>query len=294
MAHLWPDNFPDPQVIVTGRDGDQAYLAIATNAGGCNVPTLWSSDLQTWRAGDDALPALASWTLPGKVWAPEAARFADRWVLYYTTRGPEDGRQCISVATAERPEGPYRDVSEAPLVYEDEAGGSIDASPFTDTDGQSWLTWKNDGNAVGVDTWISIQRLASDGLSLLGEPVRLIKQDLAWEGHLVEGSYLWHRDGRFHLFYSANAFASADYAVGHAVAEAPDGPYLKDPDPILVSNEVAAGPGHCTLFEQGGRTWMVYHAWQPGAVGQAPGRSLWLSEVHFGADGSVRVDPPAR
>ena len=291
MPELWPHNFADPQVLPVGADG---YLAIATNSDGVNVQTLRSADLTTWRPGPDALPNLPGWSRPGKVWAPEAARFGDRWVLYYTTRGPNDGLQCVSLAVSDRPAGPYVDESTEPLLYEQHAGGSIDASPFTDSAGQHWLLWKNDGNAVGMDTWISIQRLTPDGLALQGEPVRLIRQDLPWEGTLVEGPYLWELDATFHLFYSANDFGSTDYAVGHAIADRPEGPYRKDERPILVSNEVAAGPGHCTLFSEGGRTLMVYHAWHSGAVGEPPGRTMWLSEVHFAADGSVTVEPPAR
>ena len=40
-------------------------------------------------------------------------------------------------------------------------------------------------------------------------------------------------------------------------------PSPRPPDPVLTSNEVAAGPGHCALFAHDGRVWMVYHAWTP-------------------------------
>lgn len=128
---------------------------------------------------------------------------------------------------------------------------------------------------------------------LLGEPERVIRQDLAWEGDLVEGPFVREEDGVYHLFYSANDFGSDRYAVGHATADAPTGPFVKDDEPVLVSNEVAAGPGHNSLVERDGRVWMVYHAWAPDAVGsEVPGRTMWLSEVTF--DGrSVSVDPPA-
>ena len=96
----------------------------------------------------------------------------------------------------------------------------------------------------------------------------------------------------FHLFYSANSFASADYAVGHAVADSPLGPFTKSGDPILVGNEVAAGPGHNSLFERNGKVWMVYHAWAPDAVGSDfPGRTMWLSEVTFSGR-TASVVPP--
>ena len=53
-------------------------MAIATNGNGMNVQSLVSDDLVTWTQGTDAMPELASWTTPGKVWAPEVHRFADR------------------------------------------------------------------------------------------------------------------------------------------------------------------------------------------------------------------------
>jgi hypothetical protein len=47
------------------------------------------------------------------------------------------------------------------------------------------------------------------------------------------------------------------------------------------------------VVRRGGKIWMLYHAWQPDAVGsELPGRNLWLSEVTFSTQGSVRVVPP--
>ena len=54
---------------------------------------------------------------------------------------------------------------------------------------------------------------------------------------------------------------------------------------MLASNDVAVGPGHCSLFAQNGRVWMAYHAWTPGEVGSdVPGRAMWLSEVTFATE----------
>lgn len=287
-------NFPDPQVV---RDGD-TWVAIATNGNTMNVQTATSADLVTWTAGGDALPAVASWSAEGKVWAPETVKIGNTWVMYYTTRAPDPAIQCLSVAVADRAQGPYVDASTAPLVCESDVGGTIDASPFIDRDGTAYLSWKNDGNAVAEDTWISIQPMSADGLSLTGAPTRLIRQDLTWEGDLVEAPYLWVDDSSgtpvYHLFYSANSYADGRYAVGHARATSPLGPFTKDPEPILVSNDVAVGPGHNSLVATGDEVWMVYHAWNPASVGDdTVGRAMWLSRVQFGKDGSVKVDPPA-
>ncbi|SDU83389.1 glycoside hydrolase family 43 protein [Jiangella alkaliphila] len=287
---VFDEDFPDPAVI----EADGGYYAYATNSPLGNVPALTSSDLVSWEPAGDAMPVLAPWVTGGRTWAPEIAVHApDRYVLYYTALGTASGRQCVGRAVATSPAGPFVDDSAEPLICQAGDGGSIDASPFTDADGTRYLLWKNDGNAVGVDTWIYAQPLSEDGLSLVGSPVQLMKQDQPWEGDLVEAPFLWLRDGTYYLFYSANAYDSADYAVGYAVCDGPLGPCRKPADaPILVSSDDAAGPGHCVLIEKDGRTWMVHHAWPPDAVGSVlPGRTMWLTEVTW-EDGVPVLDGP--
>jgi beta-xylosidase len=288
---VYDNNFADPQVIAVGA----TYYAFATNGPLGNVQTLKSADLVAWEQVGDALPALPAWTLPGKVWAPEVAvQAADRYVMYYTTSHDESHRQCVGVAVASKPEGPYVDKSSKPLICQENEGGSIDASPFTDSDGQRWLYWKNDGNAIGVDTWIYASRLSPDGLSLVGGTTKLIKQTLPWEGDLVEAPYMVEREGKFHLFYSANAYDKASYAVGHALCASPAGPCTKSGDPILTTSDDAAGPGHNMVLVKDNRYWFVYHAWDPAQVGSdPPGRTMWLSELTWTAD-TPHVQPPLR
>ncbi len=283
-------DFPDPMIV---RSGDR-YLAVATNGNGSHVQVATSPDLVRWEQADDALPKLPEWTSPGKVWAPEISVVSEtRSLLYYTTSAPDGRRQCLSVAVAERAEGPYTDDSRGPLVCNSiEQGGSIDPHPFQDVDGQRYLYWKNDGNAVGADTWLWVQRLSEDGARLVGKPSRLIKQDLAWEGSLIEAPFVVRSGETYHLFYSANDYASSSYAEGHAAGSSPTGPFRKDAEPVLASNDVAAGPGGGAIVMDGARAWMAYHAWAPDAIGSGPpGRQLWLSEVIFSGQRAA-VEPP--
>jgi beta-xylosidase len=285
-------NVPDPMIIA---DDDGSWWAFATNGNGANVQTMRSTDLVTWEQMPDALPELPGWTTAGSTWAPEVTRSDDgRWLMYYTTPAPSErgNIQSIGVAVADSPGGPYVDSTAEPLVCETEDGGSIDAHPFTAADGKRYLYWKNDGNRIGSDTWISVQQLDSSGTELVDEPRRLIKQDLPWEGSLVEAPFVVEVEGRFWLFYSGNAFDSEAYAVGVAQGDDPAGPFTKRPQPILISDDVAAGPGHCAIFAVADRRWMVYHAWPPDGIGSAiPGRTMWLSEVEITA-GEVSVTPP--
>ncbi|MFF5175309.1 glycoside hydrolase family 43 protein [Micromonospora sp. NPDC000089] len=281
---------PDPFAV---RVGDEWFL-FHTNAGGQNVPVRRSADLVDWSESTEALPELPSWADAGKTWAPEVIQLAeDRFGLYYTVAGRAAGRQCVGRAVAAAPQGPYRDDSTGPLICQDELGGSIDASPFRDADGSLWLLWKNDGNAIGVDTWLWSQRLADDGLTLVGQPTKLLKQTEPWEGALIEGPFFHRRDGRLYLFFAANAYDKDTYAEGYAVCESPTGPCVKAPEnPILKTNEVASGPGHASMVEKDGRTWLVYHAWPPGQEGSTdPGRQVWLDEVTW-PNGNPVVNGP--
>jgi beta-xylosidase len=275
---VYEGDAPDPQAVLV----DGTWYLVHTNSGGRNVPVLTSPDLVDWTPAGDALPTLPAWADPGKTWAPEILPLAPgRFVLYPTVADRASGRQCITRAVGTAPGGPYTDDSTGPLICQADLGGSIDASPFRDRDGSLYLVWKNDGNALGADTWLWSQRLSADGLRLEGAPAKLLKQTEPWEGKVIEGPFLWRHEDRLFVFYAANAYDTAAYAEGYAVCDGPLGPCHKaDGNPILASRDAASGPGHASMVERDGRTWLLYHAWPAGAEGaQSPGRQLWLDEV---------------
>ncbi len=261
-------DFPDPDLL---QAGDVTY-AYATNGNGQHVQAARSENLVEWTPLPDVLPELPVWAVQdfGWTWAPEVAATgqAPAYVLYFTTRLAigHGGIQCIGLATASVPEGPFQSQGDTPFVCQQNRGGSIDASLFVDEDGTRYLLWKNDGNSMGGQSWIHIQRLAAGGLALEGEPVQLITAGQPWEGILVEGPTLWLHAGRYYLFYSANDFASPRYATGYAVADDPLGPYEKAGGPLLATDLRAQviGPGGQDVFAApDGETWIMFHDWSP-------------------------------
>ena len=259
---------------------DGTYYAYATNSDDENVPTLTSKDLVRWEPAGDAMPKLAPWVLAGKTWAPEIAKIGNTYHLYYTAGSLDVMKQCVGHAVARKPTGPYADMSKKPLVCQVNEGGSIDAHPFRDADGTLYLLWKNDGNCCGMDTFIYSQKLSKDGSKLVGKRIRLVKQDSAWEGMLVEAPSLLEQEGTYYLFFSGNAYNTDAYAVGYATCETPLGPCEDAPEnPILATECDAGGPGHQTFItDDDGELWIVYHAWE-GGPDLAPGRSMWIDEV---------------
>lgn len=256
------DDFPDPDVL----EVDGTFYAYATNGNLRNVRVARSTDLQDWELLDDALPDLPSWVIPGKTWAPEVTELADgSYVLYFTATNFDPTFQCIGVAVSDNPEGPFDVVGDEMLICPAEEGGAIDAATFLDEDGTRYLLWKNDGNCCGYDTWIYLAPLTPDGLALTDEPVPLIRQDQPWEGDLVEAPTLVKRDGTYVLFYSANAYAGDDYAIGYATASAADGPYTKAEEPLLTTEATDSefiGPGGQDIVElSDGVDVLAFHSW---------------------------------
>jgi beta-xylosidase len=293
IASLLEGDFADPFVL---RERD-AYFAFATGTGRANLQVSRSADLQAWGATHEALPHLPNWAAKtgGVTWAPSVLARGNRYVLYYTTRHAASGFQCISRASAGGPEGPYVDDSAQPFVCQIGGDtpmcGSIDPSPFVDADGRLYLLWKSEENsgACRAAPRIWSQALSDDGLELLGAPRPILALDRRWEGAVIEAPSMIARNGRYHLFYSANDYDSAAYAIGYATCASPTEPCAKVTldSPLLGSAGAMLGPGGQELFADAtGPTWMAFHAWTAPRASYSSGgaRSLRLARISFAGE----------
>jgi arabinan endo-1,5-alpha-L-arabinosidase len=135
---------------------------------------------------------------------------------------------------------------------------------------------------AAMQTPILAQRLSKDGTSLLGSPVTLLANDLDWEGHLVEGPFVWKQDGRYWLFYAANDFTDPAYGIGIAVADHPLGPYRKQEAPLLSSSKSWTAPGHPSVAAgPDGTAQIFFHAFFPGTGGYNVFRALLTARLKF-------------
>lgn len=261
-ALLLDHEFADPSLLQVG----DTYFLYATGTASTNVQVGRTDDFVEWTQLADALPTLPGWAEPGFTWAPAVAAMGggSEYVLYFVARDRASGDQCIGVATSHLPEGPFSSTTAQPLVCQVDLGGSIDPYVFID-DEQPFLLWKNDAPSYGAEPWLWIQPLSQDGVALVGAPTALLHPDRVWEGGVVEAPALVRRHDTYYLFYSANDYASAQYAIGYARAPTLLGPYRKTPGPLLASQQIAGviGPGGQDILERGEMTWLVYHSWDP-------------------------------
>jgi len=138
---------------------------------------------------------------------------------------------------------------------------------------------------AAMQTPILAQRLSEDGCALVGEPVTIIANDLDWEGHLVEGPFVWRQDGRYFLFYAANDFTDPAYGIGVAVADRPLGPYCKHQQALLSSSRNWTAPGHPSVAQgPDGVPHIFFHAYFPGTGGYNVFRALLAARLRFEGD----------
>ena len=97
-------------------------------------------------------------------------------------------------------------MTDSPLICDDEGGGVIDPVHFNDGS-QNWIIWKVDGNALGgatsctggeksdeyKPTWIKIQRVSKDGLSLEGDATNIYNNAGKADDGVVEGPAMYKR-----------------------------------------------------------------------------------------------------
>lgn len=275
-----PGDYPDPSVV---RIGD-AYWATATTSNWAPVfPLLESKDLYHWETRAHVFTQLPAWA-DYYFWAPEITYDQGKVYVFYAAH-KKNGNLCLGVASADKPEGPYRD--HGALMCQE--AGSIDAFAVRDEQGELYLVWKEDGNSVQKPTPIWAAPLNDQRTALTGEKKELFRNDTPWEANLVEGVSMMRHGDYFYAFYAGAGCCGrgCTYATGVARSKKLLGPWEKyTRNPILTGNDAWKCPGHGTPVEKDGKHYLLYHAYSK-TSDVYTGRQGILQEFTFTADGWI-------
>ncbi|MCS6992746.1 MAG: glycoside hydrolase family 43 protein [Anaerolineales bacterium] len=289
----------DPFVL---RAPDGLYYCYATSA---------PDGFQAWVS-----PNLADWREAGYVyqrrpdswgqsdfWAPEVVFYQGRYVMHYTARWAKNQSLRLGVAIADSPLGPFVDVFNRPMF--DFGYAAIDGHVFFDDDGRKYFYYSRDCSENIVEgrheSHLYVAELTDDLLSFRSEPVLVAKPEQEWETrHSAEwrwneGPFVLKHEGRYFLMYSANFYASREYAVGYAVSESPTGPFVKAAhNPVLAARGAEiSGPGHnsVTLAPDGKTLVIVYHI-HTDPQNPSGDRQVCIDRMGFDAEGRLFVEGP--
>jgi beta-xylosidase len=277
-----PGDFPDPSVV---KIGDTYWASATTSNWFPAYPLLKSKDLINWEQKGYIFNQLPAWA-DYYFWAPEITYENGKVYVYYSAH-KRGGNLCVGVASADRPEGPYKD--HGPLVCQEV--GSIDAFPMRDENGKLFMIWKEDANSVGKPTPIWAQEMNEERTALLGEKKELFRNDLPWEKNLVEGVSMIKQGEYYYAFYAAAGCCGSGctYESGIARSKKLLGPWEKySKNPVLANTQNWICPGHGTPTEKDGRRYFLYHGYDK-ETSAFTGRQGLLNEFTFTADGWIEM-----
>lgn len=282
----FPGNGEPPAAVLPGVNadphiaffGDRCYLYPTTDGSAGWRSTsfhVWSSDdLKNWR--DEGvildLPQDLSWA-DIHAWAPAIAERGGKYYFYYSAN------KNIGVGVAERPEGPFRDPLNHPLVSARDYPRMqcIDPMVFVDADGSAYLYW-GQGRCKAV-------KLNDDMISFDPDDVR----DITPPGY-NEGPFLHCHKGVYYLSWSEYDTRDPRYSVAYGVSDSPLGPFTKAAqNPILRQKDMVKGAGHHSIGKLPGRDeWVVaYHRFRI-PDGDGYHRETCLSPLRHNDDGTIQ------
>lgn len=286
--------------IVYDKKTDTFY-AYGTNdgAGGGNVyPTqMWySKDCRRWQNKPLSLPK--SWTdYAGTtaLWAPSFI-YNPSTQKYYLMYGID----CKTfVAMSDSPTGPWTDanaIAPGKMLYQ-----GYDGQFFLDDDNTMYITTDN-----GYFKIMKLKFDADGRIAIDNEDKRFTETGnnefigtyhfKSVEGirNMFEASFLYKRNGLYYLMWSFNG--SENYNVRYAVSENITGPYRElngsMTTPILERDDLnhILGPGHHSMFDYDGRTFIAYHRQHFPFIDSK--RHTCIDEVFFAPDGSIKEIHP--
>lgn len=266
-------------------------------------------------------------------WAPEVYESQDKFYMFYSANSRnnpnnEEENFKIGVAVSDSPSGPFIDLYNRPVFEIDYP--VIDANVLFDDSGKKYLYYSRccykhpveseiaeKAKAEGIydsieESWIYGVELKPDFSGIIGNPVKLLSppQKLddvqsEWESRSVtsheaprrwtEGSFIFKKDDKYYMMYSANAFYGGNYAVGYATADNPLGPFEKSSEnPILSENKSRGGSvigtGHnMALVMPDGNYYTVYH----GRMADNPSnRVVLIDKMIFDDQGHLAIEGP--
>lgn len=193
-----------------------------------------------------------------------------KYYFFSSTNG-----QGIGVARADRPEGPYKDILDKPLLTKADCYGSthgwvcIDPAVFVDDDGQYYLFWGN--------RYCYYAKLKPSMTEIDGDIKKLDLKDF------TEAPWVHKRDGKYYLTYASQWPEKIAYAMSDNI----NGPWeYKGIISQVAGNSNTTHPG---IVNFKGRDWFFSHI--GGLEGGSGSRSVIVEPLYYNLDGTIKPIP---
>lgn len=230
----------------------------------------------------DGTPAWAADHVPGaspNLWAPDISYYDGRYWLYYSVSRFGENTSAIGLGSSptldeESEDYGWVDLGRVIASQSTDDYNAIDPNLAVDADGEPWLAFGSHWSGI------KIVRLDPETMKPAAD-AELHSIAARPEETAIEAPYIVHRDGWYYLFVSFDRCCrgvESTYKIAVGRSRTIDGGYVdRDGVPmtegggtiIRRSGERWIGPGHNAVYTEGGRSILVYHAYDAENGGRA-------------------------
>ena len=193
----------------------------------------------------------------------------------------EKGEGGIGVASAQSPEGPFKDALGRPLIDEVVNGAQpIDQFVFRDDDGQYYMYYGGWGHC-------NVVRMADDLLSIVPFSDGELYKEVTPEQY-VEGPFMLKHRGKYYFMWSEGGWGLSNYCVSYAISDSPLGPFRRIGKILEQDPEVAKGAGHHSVVKgRGADEWYIVYHRRPLTETAANSRQTCIDRLYFDDNGFI-------
>jgi arabinan endo-1,5-alpha-L-arabinosidase len=309
-AAMTGDLVPTHDPVMIKQDGIFYVYGTGSAKDGAHILSRTSTDLIHWTAQGGLFPDIPAWAkqaIPGteEMWAPDVHLVGGLYYLYYAVSTFGSNRSAIGLFTSPTldPKSPaYRWTDQGLVVMSTKESdfNAIDPNHFIDNQGTHWLSLGSFWSGIKL---FALNPKTGKLLDPNEKPISIARRLAPAGGPApVEAPYLFSHGGYYYLLasydYCCKGVNSTYYTV---VGRSKDvrGPYLGEDGSKMMDGQGTIilradlqekqrfrGPGHSAYLSDGGKDYIVSHAYDKDHAG-AP--TLRISPISWTADGWPRA-----
>lgn len=243
-----------------------------------------SPDLVNWTKHTRILDTSAIKWAKRAMWAPSVIEHKGQYYFFFGANDIQNNQEYggIGVAIANKPEGPFHDYLNKPLIDAFHNGAQpIDQFAFKDRDGKHYLIY-------GGWRHCNIARLNNDFTGFIPFNDSTVFKEITPDGY-VEGPFMFIRNNKYYFMWSEGGWTGPDYSVAYAMSDSPFGPFKRIGKILQQDPAIATGAGHHSVINvpNTDEWYIIYHR-RPLTERDRNSRITCIEHLYFDDGGYIK------
>ena len=243
-----------------------------------------SDNLVDWKKHERILDTAGVKWARRAMWAPAIVEKDAKYFLFFGANDIQSDQELggIGVAVSDKPEGPFRDYLDKPLVDKFHNGAQpIDQFVFKDSNGYYYLIY-------GGWRHCNIARLKDDFTGFIPFDDGSVFKEITPDKY-VEGPIMFIKEGKYYFMWSEGGWTGPDYTVAYAIGNSPFGPFKRIGTVLKQDTTIATGAGHHSIIHVPGTpNWYIVYHRRPLGETDGNSRETCIDKMNFDKNGFIQ------